>query len=128
MKKISINFKNWPSIGVAHSFELANEINFKNYEYIWFKSKDLVKMLYNIYKEDFCQGNNPNSHNIIKDTGLYDCFAGPKISWETFKEEICPILLYTFKINNENEITIYPINVLKNNKIFIENRNKILEI
>lgn len=133
MKKIIINFKNWPSIASEHSFEMSDEIDLNNYEYIWFKSKNLVQMLYNIYKKDFYQGSRiylhkPNNHYILKETGLYDCFNGPKILWKTFKEQICPLLLYTFEINNENEIIIYPINILKNNEIFRENRNKILEV
>ena len=133
MKKYVINFKNWPSISVPNIFMSPVDINTNDYSYIWFKSRKLTNMLFNIYKEEFYQGSRiylhkPNNHYILNDTGFYDCYAGRKLSWKTFKEEICPSLLYTFEINDKNELTIYPINVLKNSEIFKNNRERILEL
>lgn len=135
MKYINLKFKNWPSIAVDHTIEISEDIKFSNYKYIWFKTPKFVKMLYTIYKEDFYQGarlksdpNAPNNHWIIKETGLYNQYDGRKINWTTFREQICPNLLYTFEFNEYGELVIYPINVTKNTEIFKFNKTDILEL
>ena len=63
---------------------------------------------------------------FIEQTGFYELF--PKnASWEKFKNEICPIVLYSFEIK-DNVIWITPLNVNGNKDIYTENKDIIFKL
>ena len=76
------------------------------------------------------QGNSINTPNLgrryIQQTGFFDLFP-KRPSWSKFQKEVCPIVLYTFRIE-DGVIWINPMNVSNNNAVYGSNPSEILEI
>lgn len=125
----SFGFKGYFDIA-TFQLELNKSINFNEYKYINFSSTYTQQIVYNFYKEEMQQGERINSPNLgqkyIRQCGFYDIYP-KRASWEKFKKEVCPIILYSFEIIN-NTIWLDPINIKENNNIFQYYNNQILKL
>ncbi len=123
------NFKDYFDV-CCFELDINPDINFENYEYITFTNIESQKKVFNYYKEEMQQGEPINAGNIGKSfiamTGFYDIFP-KRPSWKKFKEEICPIILYEFSIEND-VVLLTPININDNNHIFRTKGDKILKL
>ena len=110
--------------------EINSNVDFSNYEYIIFSSSDSQKKVFDFYKEEMQQGNQINTDNLGKQfialTGFYDMFP-KKPSWNKFKKEICPIIIYSYVMKN-NKVLLTPINLKDNNEIIKTKEDKILRL
>ena len=59
-------------------------------------------------------------------SGFYDMYP-KKPSWNKFKNEICPIIIYSYVIKN-NKVLLTPINIKDNNEIIKTKEDKILKL
>ena len=50
-----------------------------------------------------------------------------KPSWNKYKNEICPIIIYSYVIKN-NKVLLTPINIKDNNEIIKTKEDKILKL
>ena len=62
----------------------------------------------------------------IEQTGFYELFP-KRPSWEKFKKEVCPFVVYSFEINN-GRVLLTPMNIKNNNALFKEYSDYILKI
>ena len=83
----------------ASGFELRMhyDINFEDYKYLIFSSKEAQKAIFSFIKVEMQQGEGIKLPNMgkkyIEMTGFYDLF--PKIaSWEKFKNEVNSKIIY----------------------------------
>lgn len=110
--------------------EINSNVDFSNYEYVIFSSSESQKKVFNFYKEEMQQGNPINTDNLGKQfialTGFYDMFP-KRPSWGKFKNEICPIIIYSYVIKN-NTVLLTPINLKDNNEIIKTKEDKILKL
>lgn len=128
-KIMKFNFKGYFDVP-CFDLEINADISINSYKYIQFTHEESQKIVFNYYKEEMQQGNGIKVKNLgyefIRLTGFYDIFP-KKPSWEKFKKEFCPIILYTFEIKDDI-ILLTPINVNENNKIFQNDKNLILNL
>ena len=110
--------------------EINSNVNFKDFEFIIFSEPDSQKKIFNFYKEEMQQSTPIGSYNFgrqfIELTGFYDIFP-KRPSWNKFKNEICPIIIYSYIIQKD-VILLTPINVNCNNEIFKLKKDKILKL
>lgn len=123
------NFKGYFDVS-GFELKINSDIHFEKYKYIVFSSTEAQKAIYKFYKEEMQQGQGVKVPNLgskfIEQTGFYELF--PKnASWEKFKNEICPIVLYSFEIK-DNVIWITPLNVNGNKDIYTENKDIIFKL
>lgn len=123
------NFKGYFEVS---GFELIvnSDIQFEKYTYLEFSSTEAQNAIFKFYKEEMQQGQGIKVPNLgkkfIEQTGFYDLFP-KKPSWEKFKNEVCPIVLYSYEIK-DGIIWLSPINVVSNKELYSENRDDILSL
>ena len=128
-KTMNFNFDGYFDV-CGFSLDLRANIEWNNYKYIKFRSELSQKKVYAFYKAEMQQGNSINTPNLgrryIQQTGFFDLFP-KRPSWSKFQKEVCPIVLYTFRIE-DGVIWINPMNVSNNNAVYGSNPSEILEI
>ena len=127
---MKFNFKGYFD-NCGFDLEINSNIIFKNYKYIIFSSKESQKIIFSFYKNEMQQGDSIITDNLgkqyIMQTGFYDLFP-KRPSWKKFKTEICPIILYSFEIDEQGIIILSPLNINENNNIIKNNKNNILKL
>lgn len=123
------NFKGYFDVS---GFELRvnSDIRFENYKYLEFSSAEAQKAIFKFYKEEMQQGQGIKMPNMgrkyIEQTGFYDLFP-KKPSWEKFKNEVCPVVLYSFEVK-DGIVLLVPHNISENSKIYKEKKESILSL
>ena len=116
----------------AWGFELRvnSDIVFENYKYLVFSSAEAQKAIFKFYKEEMQQGQGIKVPNLgskyIEQTGFYELFP-KKPSWEKFKNEVCPVVVYSFEIK-DGIILLTPMNVKDNEALSKDHLDDILKI
>lgn len=116
----------------SSGFELRMhyDINFEDYKYLIFSSKEAQKAIFSFIKEEMQQGEGIKLPNMgkkyIEMTGFYDLFP-KKASWEKFKNEVNSKIIYSFEIKNDI-VLLTPINIKNNNILLTECGDAILKI
>ncbi len=127
---IKFNFKGYFEISGFY-LEINSEINFNDFEYISFASKEAQKHVFNFYKNELQQGNPIKTNNLGKKyialSGFYDMYP-KKPSWKCFKNDICPIILYSYEIDDNGSVILMPLDIRNNNELFKTKKHKILEL
>ncbi|MBQ3743344.1 MAG: hypothetical protein II858_05765 [Bacteroidales bacterium] len=108
----------------------VDTVDLRQYEYIQFSSKEAQKAVFNFYKNEMQQGGKIDSANLgfehIRKIGFFDlCPRNP--SWTKFRDDICPIILYSFEVG-ERSIRITPLNVQDSNKLYRYGEPRILKL
>lgn len=116
----------------SSGFELRMhyDINFEDYKYLIFSSKEAQKAIFSFIKVEMQQGEGIKLPNMgkkyIEMTGFYDLFP-QKASWEKFKNEVNSKIIYSFEIKNDI-VLLTPINIKNNNILLTECGDAILKI
>ena len=116
----------------SSGFELRMhyDINFEDYKYLIFSSKEAQKAIFSFIKVEMQQGEGIKIPNMgkkyIEMTGFYDLFP-KKASWEKFKNEVNSMIIYSFEIKNDI-VLLTPINIKNNNILLTECGDAILKI
>lgn len=127
---MKFNFKNYFD-NSGFNLEINSDINFNDFEYISFSSNESQKKVFNFYKDELQQGNSIKTDNLGKEyialSGFYDMYP-KKPSWNKFKNEICPIILYDYEIDDNGTIILTPLDIRNNNDLFKTKNHKILKL
>ena len=127
---MKFNFKNYFD-NCGFNLEINSDINFNDFEYISFSSNESQKKVFNFYKDELQQGNSIKTDNLGKEyialSGFYDMYP-KKPSWNKFKNEICPIILYSYEIDDNGTIILMPLDIRNNNDLFKTKNHKILKL
>ena len=116
----------------SSGFELRMhyDINFEDYKYLIFSSKEAQKAIFSFIKVEMQQGEGIKLPNMgkkyIEMTGFYDLFP-QKASWEKFKNEVNSKIIYSFEIKNDT-VLLTPTNINNNNILLTECGDAILKI
>jgi hypothetical protein len=116
----------------SSGFELRMhyDINFEDYKYLIFSSKEAQKAIFSFIKVEMQQGEGIKTPNMgkkyIEMTGFYDLFP-QKASWEKFKNEVNSMIIYSFEIKNDI-VLLTPINIKNNNILLTECGDAILKL
>ena len=116
----------------SSGFELRMhyDINFEDYKYLIFSSKEAQKAIFSFIKVEMQQGEGIKIPNMgkkyIEMTGFYDLFP-QKASWEKFKNEVNSMIIYSFEIKNDI-VLLTPINIKNNNILLTECGDAILKL
>lgn len=106
------------------------DINFEDYKYLIFSSKEAQKAIFSFIKVEMQQGEGIKIPNMgkkyIEMTGFYDLFP-QKTSWEKFKNEVNSMIIYSFEIKNDI-VLLTPINIKNNNILLTECGDAILKL
>ncbi len=87
----------------TQAIKTQSKIDWKSNEYICFQSKENMKILYWIYKEEMHQGSKPRPGvNVLNHTGFFDL---GKRHWSEF-ERFNPTIVYHYTIINDNLIEL----------------------
>lgn len=127
---MKFNFKDYFEIS-GFNLKINSKINFNDFEYISFSSKEAQELVFSFYKNELQQGNSIKTDNLGKKyialSGFYDIYP-KKPSWECFKNDICPIILYSYKIDDNGTIILMPLDIRNNNELFKTKKDKILKL
>ena len=86
--------------GVFFEIRLHPAISIEEYEYIQFSSPEARKAILDFYKEEMQQGQRIDGANLgrrfIEQTGYFE-ITRTRPSWEGFKREVNPFVLYSFE-------------------------------
>jgi hypothetical protein len=109
--------------------ECKLDIDFSQYDYIQFSSKNGQKAVFNFYKIEMQQGEKVNAINsgrkYIQKTGFYDMYP-QNPSWKMFGK-ICPCILYSFEVKKRT-ICITPLDFRENGKLYANGEPRILRL
>lgn len=124
---VTFSFKGYHNLA-SFELDLNRNIDFSNYRYVVFKSKDATNAIFNFYRIELQQCERISAENAgklyIEQTGFYDIYP-KKPSWAKFKDEICPIIIYSFELK-DNTIVLTPHNIRDNNNIYKDCCDQIL--
>ena len=123
------NFNGYFEIS-GFELKINSDISMDGYKYIVFSSAEAQKAIFNFYKEEMQQGqgiNVPNAgRSYIEQTGFYELFP-KRPSWEKFKNEICPIILYSFEIK-DGIVLLTPLKITENNSVYRNFEGSVLRL
>ena len=126
---VTFSFKGYHNLA-SFELDLNRNIDFSNYRYVVFKSKDATNAIFNFYRIELQQCERISAENTgklyIEQTGFYDIYP-KKPSWAKFKDEICPIIIYSFELK-DNTIVLTPHNIRDNNNIYKDCCDQILTL
>lgn len=123
------NFNGYYEVS-GFELKINSDIQVKDYKYLLFSSNEAQKAIFKFIKEELQQGQGVTVPNMgmkyIEQTGFYELFP-KRPSWEKFKKEVCPFVVYSFEINN-GRVLLTPMNIKNNNALFKEYSDYILKI
>lgn len=125
--KMWFNFNGYYEVS-GFELKINSDIQLGNYKYLLFSSTEAQKAIFKFYKDEMQQGQGvkiPNmGRKFIEKTGFYDLFP-KKPSWEKFKNEVCPVVLYSFEVR-DGIVLLTPHNISENSEIFNKEKKSVL--
>lgn len=126
---MKFNFNGYSEIS-GFEMKINSNISMDGYKYIVFSSAEAQKVIFNFYKEEMQQGQGINVPNVgrsyIEQTGFYELFP-KRPSWKKFKNEICPIIIYSFEIK-DRVVLLTPLRITENNRVLSNSKGAVLKL
>ena len=120
LRIMNIRFKGYYEDCFTIAINAPINTEWKSNEYICFQSRENLRKIFWVYKEEMHQGGKPRPGvRVLNDTGFFD--LGKK-HWSQF-ERFNPTIIYHYTIVNDNLIEIVPISnsdFICNSKVFGE--------